>query len=643
MAVKTRKITKKDWETVQTHIKNELDSRKKSDFRKRHERMWKEVDRQVAMEPMTRIRRDPNEPDSSWKSVIELGELSKASETFSADVSRIVFPQSRVWFEAHAEVPGQFDEATGKKVVSPDVQKTTDETIRAFMGQQHEDFGLRERAALSVKEALHHGSYVAEVDWEEMEQYSEGYKSSRLAAPVWIPHSMWNCYPDPSPSVPHGSMFYQGTMIIVSYMPRYKCKLMMSGNGWMPGQWKKIPKDEHNEAKDIEITTYWGDVNISRSDGDMFYPNHKAILFNGVIVYFAPVDTPHKGIIYGGWERMDVRDPYYVSPIVKSSPLQKLASQYANRFTDALDMAIEPPIVYDGNDPDFVQNGGPLVAPGAKTSTKGAASFKAIEIGDPKAALEGLQFMIERLQDAVGNPGAPVGDRATATEVQKAEQDSEVGVVNFIGKFEKSLRTYLYLQHFLNTKKLESYSFYNSESQSPDFQRITRKELPKNANFEVIGAKGMLGEAQRAQRFTVATTLLASSPLFARDLNTTAIEKQVYQDAGVKNPEQFLIQKNAAIPPQVQQQLEQMQQVIKQLGAELQKEKAQTEPKLLKIQSDHQIKMEKIAADLKADMMKIMAQHAASQDEQKTHLVGFQQGIDLMNKMQQSLESAKAQ
>jgi hypothetical protein len=89
------------------------------------------------------------------------------------------------------------------------------------MSQQHADFGLKDRVELSIKEALHHGGFVAEIDWDTQEFVHEAVKVKSKSAPVWKPHSMWNCYPDPSPSVIGTNLFYDGSMFIESYVPRH--------------------------------------------------------------------------------------------------------------------------------------------------------------------------------------------------------------------------------------------------------------------------------------------------------------------------------------------------------------------------------------------------------------------------------------
>ena len=144
-----KRIQKKDWDAIEQYIKDELAKREGSDFRKRHENIWKVVDRQVAMESMTRVARDGKETD--WRNAIELGELSRASEIISADVKRFAFPTTRSWFEAHTEIPTEMTEQ-GPEPVDPAAQKRIDGRTRAFMTQQMMDFGFKSRVGLSVKD-----------------------------------------------------------------------------------------------------------------------------------------------------------------------------------------------------------------------------------------------------------------------------------------------------------------------------------------------------------------------------------------------------------------------------------------------------------------------------------------------------------
>ncbi len=147
---------------------------------------------------------------------------------------------------------------------------------------------------------------------------------------------MWNCYPDDACSTTSGALFYTGTMIICSYKS-HNALMGVKGKGWLRDNIKDLtdPKD-----KDHEITWLHGDVTIPRTKGsDIYLPNVKCGSVNGVLIYYAPNDLPHSRIIYNGYERLDVRNPYYISPLMKMSPTQKIASTLANKLIDGIDIA----------------------------------------------------------------------------------------------------------------------------------------------------------------------------------------------------------------------------------------------------------------------------------------------------------------
>lgn len=610
--VKRRRITPKDWQAVESYIESELGRRQGDQNRVAHEAIWREVDRQVAMQPMKRISQNKDD----WHSTIELGELAKASEVLTADVRRMVFPHSRAWFDPHSDL-GTDDPVT---------QQQADGSLRAFMGQQHLDFGLKARFELSIKEALHHGSFVAEIAWLSRTKVTGGEKVENVAAPVWIPHSMWNCYPDPSPSVIGTDMFYSGSMMIVSFAPRHKVMDMAKGPGWF--NLDKIPKAGKDE--DDRIVTYYGDLVMQRQDGEIFLPNSKVVTANKRVIYYAPMELPYPPIIYAGYERIDVRDPYYTSPIVKLSPMQKLGSVMANKFIESIALQVEPPIVYDGSDPYFVETGGPVIAPGYKTATKGSANWKTVEVGDPNAASAGLTLAIRQIQEGTGvnsvRAGGMTSDRKTATEIQSVSQAGEIRTVDFVDKLEsQGLRPFLYMQHALNRKHLDGYSFYNSEMDAPDFMRASRQDMPEVVHFEVVGSKGLLGEEARTQKTSAVTAFASQNPLFAPLLRPDELLKEMYQDAGNKNPERFLNTQEGQDPQlaQMQQQAEAMvqqvqqqaQEAIQQLQQQIQELESKREIEAAKLQQEGQIKQAQIQQQAQMDAMKLEIEREKAQAE----------------------------
>lgn len=621
--VKKRRISQKDWDKVALFVRNEYEKRKQDKFRKHHEAIWTEVDRMINMEPMSRINK--GDEANEWRSVVELGELAKASEIITADVMRLTFPTTKAWFEAHSEIIAPLDPFTGQKEIPQEDQEFNDKALRALMNQQHLDFGLKPRYELSVKEALHHGSYVSEILMENRQRIHEGTRVENVAAPVWKPYSMWNAYPDPSPSVIGTDMFYTGSMILVDFMPLMQLKEVAKGDGWMAGNIKMIPKQENKnkdvKTKDVMLVKYYGDIEIKRDDGSIYLPNSKVILANDKIIYYSPVDLSFPPLIYSGYERMDVRDPYYTSPLIKMVPWQKLGSQLSNKYNDAVWLRNEPPLVYDGSDASFVKSGGPLIAPGAKTPSKNGAEFKEIKIGEPEQALQGLQFIIQQLQQGLGvnairsGAGNDVSDK-TATEVNTAEAKAEIRTAEFVEKQERTaLRPFLYIQHEYNKKEMGEYSFYNPEKDAPDFMRANKKMLPDTVHFEIVGSSGVLGEQRRSQAMGEVTAFLLGNPLTAKLPKVYDIAKQLYQDGGVKNPERFL---NNPQEDQGNPEAEAIKQECEAIIAEMEDKMAEMEKKLAS--KEESFALEEYKAQAKIELEKEKADHKAELEVMKAQL-----------------------
>lgn len=628
--IKSRKIQKTDWIQIESFVKEELKARQENKFRKLHEGIWTEVDRQIAMQPMVRIDQSGQKIDTTWHHVIELGELTRSLEVLKADVRRLIFPTNRSWFETHAEVPFDLDEQTGEKVQNQTKQEQVDGGLRALMVQQHQDFGFKARIDLCLNEALKHGSFVGEVIWNSVAKIHGGSGVEFFSAPIVQPHSMWNCYPDQSPSVIGTDMFYKGSMVIVSYKPLYLLKAEASGNeGWINlGKIKKrTNKNGTSETEDVEIVTYYGDCEIKRDDGNIYLPNSKVVLANDTIVYYAPIETPYPPIIFTGYERIDIRDPYYVSPITKLSPMQKFTSIVVNKFLDAVALQVEPPVQYNANDPHLVQMGGPKIAPGMQYPTKTGNTWNTLETGDPRYALEAAQMGMQQIQmgtgvDANRSGSAEASNDKTATEIRRTSQAGQIRTVDFVDKLEnQALRPILYMQHDLNLARLEKYSFYNSEMNSPDFVRVTNEDLPKHVHFEIVGSKGVLGEEERSQKMTAVVAFASQSELFAPLLDAQAILKESLQDAGVKNPERFLKTDQgqnpevAAIQQQMEQQKQEGMQMIEELQGQLQEAKSNAAMK--EAESARKMNLEEYKAQRQLEMEEAKAQRQLELEQYK--------------------------
>ena len=113
-----------------------------------------------------------------------------------------------------------------------------------------------------------------------------------------------------------------------------------------------------------------------------------------------------------------------------------------------------------------------------------------------------------------------------------------------------------------------------------------KKQLPKAVHFEVVGARGVLGEEERSHKMAVTTAFLAGNPLFAPLLDPHTIALHMYSDAGIKNAEHLLKEENQDDPAQLKAQLQQATQILQKVGAELQQEKQKSAVKMEKIKAD---------------------------------------------------------
>ena len=568
---KTRRFLSKDYDFISEYIDKELKRRKNLKSRKNHEALWQEVDRQVTMTPMESVA---NDPDMSWQSALEMGDMSTASEVLSADVLRLIFPQERKWMGVHSDIDWKRLANREQNLQIPEneqakVQKKADSELRALMTQQHKDFGFRTRLELSVKEALHHGSFVAEVVQEEMQEYGMGGAFKSAAAPVWLPHSMWNCYPETLDL--NANMIYGGSMIICEEKS-YEWVMMQRSFINL----KKFEDATTNKKDKVELKKYIGNITVKRKTEDVYLPNMKIIMANKVVLFAQPNDC--STIIFQGYDRVDVRDPYYMSPLVKQSTNHRIVTTLANKFIDAVNLKVEPPLAYDGNDPSLIAMGGPKVIPGEQIPTKnGAQSIQTIDVGDPTWAAEAVLKFQQDIKEGTGvNRGRAGGerqaDRVTATQIEEEAAGANLRTVDFVGKVEKGIEAYCYIQHELNKKYLKDYKFYNPDMGMPDFDKISKADLPDAVHFECIGSKGVLTERRRAEQTSAAMSFLLSNELTAPMVNREEMARQMLQDAGNKNPEALLnlSDTDERVDERVQMLQQQMQDLQQDLMGQIQ-------------------------------------------------------------------------
>jgi len=574
--IKKRKVLTRDHDHIAQHITTEKKRRENSEWRRKHTSRWAEVDRQIAMDPPITITNPEDKGD--WHNAIQLGDLTDASETLTADTLRMIMPTGSKYFIPHVRV-GKTGTITGEPI-PPAQQRAINGVIRNFMFQQQKDFGLRSRLKLAVKEVLHHGAVVATMSTQRMFKYEGGANPRHLVAPAPTVYSMWNCYPDPSPYVMGTELFYKGSMIIEEWMPLQEALQVSEWINQDKLQETHGKKDLHEH---ISILHYYGDIFLKRHDGNVLFPNRHTVASGGVFLNSTVNPTPYSPVIYTGYERDDIRDPYFTSPIVKRAPMGKFATHMANRTMDSIDLLVEPPVQYDSLD-NSMRGDGPTLYPGAKIPSRGGSGMEVLEIGNPSMGLAALQWAKQQMQegttvDAV-RKGVSPGTEQTATEVMKTEQRAEVREVEFSSVLEDHfLLPLLNMQHDINRREMTTYEFYNDEPHSPDHMKMHKKDLPETIIFEVTGSRSILGEQERTNRFAQVVGLASQSEMLASETDWKEVARQMWDDSKQKDPERFVKEDEEEGPdPQVvqlqeqfQEQAQQMQEQMGQLQQEGQK------------------------------------------------------------------------
>lgn len=594
------RISKTDKANLVSYITDEQRTRANSTFRKDSERLWAEIDRQVAMKAPVATPESGQGQHEDWHNSVQLGHLADAKEIRTADVMRLVFPLERKWFHPHVEIITEKDPETGHPLpVDPKQQRKADGMVRSLMVQQNSDFGLRDRVRLSIGEALVHGGFVAMVNWQTQKKFHDGSRLETLSAPVWNVYSMWDSFPDPSPEVQGTDLFYQGSMICKKTWRAAKARKM-------PGWNAKMIKEDKNGMTDLLF--FWGDAVITRSMSDLWIPNRFIVTSGDNIVYTAVNETPYSPIIYTGYEKDDPRNPYYTSPLIKRSPSLTVATRSANKFLDAVDLTTEPPAEYDTMS---YLNGEPDLSPKAMNASRGGNGTRTILVADPGPALQGLQIGIAHIEQGTAvdqvRSGVSPGTEQTATEVVETSQRAEVREVEFVGILERqALLPFLYMQHDLNKKHLDNYPFYNDERTTPDFLRASKGNLPKHGvRYEITGSKQILGELERQKKFLSVSSFVLQNELLADRVDIEEVVTQAYADTGIKDPDRFIRREDddeesklQQVAQQAQQQvMEEMQPQIEKIQSQLAQAQAQTEVGMQRVQLEAQLKEERLKLD----------------------------------------------
>lgn len=564
VAESSNSLSDNDWALIANWIRAEKELR--AAHRTDKEKIWKEIDRQIAM--TARVRRE-EEKVPAWYPATELPLQFNAVEVIAADARRLIFPRSGSWYRVSAEVSDQYiarwmQNRMANPLVGSDAtpvnldQETADAIVRSVIDYYHDFYNFKGSIDLFLAEQIKYGTGCMRV--RPVRKLLYGKKSGEIKGPAVIPCSIWNTYLDDSwATLLHEGEFVGPSGIRCIWQPLVDVQKAANsgGDGWMPERVSKLVgktgPDDRRER--VELIEFEGDVLAPRSEGSIFLPNVIVTVAVGNsqdVVRFRQNPMPFRSYIVGHYFKHDVRHAYGDSPLVKGQPLQEMATEMANDLMAVGRLNALPPVAYDRFDPNLVGMGGPQIFPGAQWPTDAPNAIEPKQIGDPVALLNAYVGILKQYEDTTGNTEGRRGQRlkshttADAANIEAAQGISRTE--DFVAdQLSGCLRHMLHMEYEIIKKVMTKPQGVPVNSEGIDgWINLMNQDLPDDVDFRVVGAEGAFVERERATSFVEATAAvlqaaqLAMTAGIAVPVNFEAIAREIYERFGVNNTSKFI-------------------------------------------------------------------------------------------------------
>lgn len=535
--VKGRRFDVRDFDTIAEYVVDEYSARlgRRIDL----EKQWKEIDRQVRMEPETAYKRMPDgsiDNNRNWMAEIELPLQAQALEVLTADARRFMFPDNEQWFRAHAETTDEYLQKVDfqslilgdqTEVPSRINQDNADKLVEGFLIHQFAQYDFRTRIDKINAESFKYGCGIGRGRKETKNVFIDDgrghvVKQTQLI-PVIIPASLKHLYLDDTEPSIHSASPLAPAHIWRDYMKFSALALASSkgssnpddeDGGWMPKNLRKIEPDKN------------GMVTLLEMEGDIVLPRKtvRSMVIPGCIVTVAVGGKTNTGAAttralvrlrfrkspvtsyflfpyhYEGAEQV-----YPTSPLMKGRPVQAAASTAVNRTLDSAMLKIACPTGYDRTDPFFAANGGAVIAPFAQWSTADPQSIKVFsEIGGDPAAMANLasqfiQLYAELTGVLPARLGAQTLSHTTAFAKDAELQRGATRTVDYINQVGNgAMLKWLDYAYTAARDEIKGTAYFYIAPYG-GWVEVTKEQLPECSTFEWLGAGGPQDENQKQQ------------------------------------------------------------------------------------------------------------------------------------------------
>lgn len=571
-----KKFSPKDFDEIAEYICQTYSDRKKK--RTDKEKDWKEVDRQIRMEPKSMLKYNADgvvDPARSWLPELEIPAQRQALEILTADVRRLMFPDAGPWFECRVDATDKYYRELVKNVrISGDDMDTpsefnqdqVNELIESWLTSLHRQYDFRANMDLINAESLKYGLGVGRGRLIKKEAYfhnAQGTIKKDIYLPMLIPVSTWDFFPDNSRHLLHNEGIDIGPMDMRCFYQRYAdlCVAAKSGSsdpddpqgGWMYKSVKDLDPDKDSEIKIIEIE---GDLVAEIGGEEEYFPNVTVTVAqcqskkksSQKVIRWRFNKFPHS-YIKQYYHRESVHDDYGVGPLTMGRPIQAAASETLNLTLTAAALSALPPLAYDSDDAYYALEGGPTLYPGKSIPSLG--DVVPVQVANPSNLSGIYSILLEQYAQLTGITAPRLGQQTnshtTAYAKQAELQQGTVRTVDFAKSsmqgpmtqwlhlcLEMSKETLKGKEIPIHMKKTDGYVVLNGET-----------TLPENLTIDVYGAAGpaedQAEKGAKVQSFQLAMGLepLKRQLNEGKPLNLEALQKEMLKMGGVGDVERY--------------------------------------------------------------------------------------------------------
>lgn len=488
------------------------------------EKQWKEIDRQIAMEPSNTHKLDAQgleDKNKAWMPSVELPLQAQTLEVLDSDAKRMIFPDSGPWFQAHSLVTSEHlaflenqnlvsGENDHPSIISQD---NVDKIVHGQIEYWHRQYDFEANVDMINTEAFKYGDGVGRVRLVKKQVFKDKARStikSEKMIPMLIPRSIKKTFLDDS----EHAMMNEGNSISPSviYEMTMKIKDLMvaaKGNtnpenpngGWMPA---KLEGLEGNDKKEVTLLEFEGDLVVpNQEQGSMLFPNRIITVVMGGskdrrIVRVRESKTHFNSYIVFPYHKEHLDQSYASSPLMKGWPLQVAGTETLNLFLMAAAYNGNPAMQHDPDDTYFASGFG--LYPGAKIPSLG--ELLALKIGDPQELITAYGILVSQYHDVTGvnapRLGAQTKSHTTAFSKEAELSRGTVRTVDYVKSLLKGpLTQYLYMAYEMGRKIVEDDDIFIPAYNG--YVKVSKEILPEKVEFEAHGAGGPQEEQVKTQ------------------------------------------------------------------------------------------------------------------------------------------------